>query len=33
MKQKLEIKNINSGTVLNLIQIQFLYLSEYPLND
>ena len=31
MKQKLEIKNINSNTVLNLIQIQNPDLSEYLL--
>ena len=32
MKQKLEIKNIISITVLNLIQIQNLDLSEYIFN-
>ena len=31
MKQKLEIRNINSITVLNLIQIQNPDLSEYLL--
>ena len=31
MKQKMEIKNINSITVLNLIQLQNLSLSEYLL--
>ena len=31
MKQKLEIKNIISITVLNLIQLQNLVLSEYLL--
>ena len=31
MKQKLEIRNINSITVLNLIQIQNPNLSEYLL--
>ena len=33
MKQKLEIKNIISITVLNLIQIKNLDLSEYILID
>ena len=33
MKQKLEIKNIISITVLNLIQIQNQDLSEYLLVD
>ena len=33
MKQKLKIKNITSIIVLNLIQMQNLDLSQYPLID